>query len=288
MRYAISVPNGGECADPATLALLAQEAEAAGWDAMLLEDYLWYYNATYHSTPDVPTHDVWVGLAAMAMRTSTLRLGTCVTPLPRWNPWHLARVATSLDYLSEGRLILGVGLGDPSDNGFSHVRDVTEIRERASRLDEGLEILTGLWQGGPFAYSGEIYRVEKVTFAPTPLQRPAIPIWVGGSARTPAVIRRAARHNGICPYKLQETDEWADFTSSEIVALRTEIASQRTDDAPFDIVIGGRKRDPDWDRERATIRSLGDAGATWWHEWVPAADFATMRASIARGPLTVA
>ena len=285
MRYAISVPNGGECADPATLSRLAQEAEMAGWDAMLLEDYLWYHNATYHSSPDAPTHDVWIGLAAMAMRTTTLRLGTCVTPLARWRPWHLERVTTSLDHLTEGRLILGVGLGDPADKGFTHVEDGTTTVSRATRLDEGLDILAGLWSGGPFAYAGEVYQVKDVTFAPAPVQRPSIPIWVGGSASTPAVIRRAARHDGICPYKLPETDDWADFKPEEIRSLRDEIARHRPGNAPFDIVVGGRQRDPDWDRERSTIRALADAGATWWHEWLPAADFATMRSGIARGPL---
>jgi alkanesulfonate monooxygenase SsuD/methylene tetrahydromethanopterin reductase-like flavin-dependent oxidoreductase (luciferase family) len=285
MRYAISLPSGGECAEPTILAELAQVAEAAGWDAMLLEDYLWYHNATYHSTPGSPTHDPWIGLAAMAIRTTTLRLGTCVTPVSRWRPWHLARVAMSLDHLSGGRLILGVGLGDLADEGFTHVGEAVDPRERATLLDEGLAIITGLWRGGPFAFEGEAYRVQEVTFAPTPLQRPQIPIWVGGSACTPAVIRRAARFDGICPYKLPETDDWADFTPEEVQALRTAIAWHRTTDAPFDVVIGGRQRAVDWDQERDSIRALAEAGATWWHEWVPAADLDTMRAGVARGPL---
>jgi alkanesulfonate monooxygenase SsuD/methylene tetrahydromethanopterin reductase-like flavin-dependent oxidoreductase (luciferase family) len=264
---------------------LAQVAEAAGWDAMLLEDYLWYHNATYHSTPDVPTHDPWIGLAAMAVQTTRLRLGTSVTPLARWRPWHLARVAMSLDHLSGGRLILGVGLGDLADRGFTHVGEVTDARQRAIHLDEGLAILTGLWHGAPFAFAGEAYQVQDVTFSPTPLQHPSIPIWVGGSARTPAVIRRAARFQGICPYKLPDTAQWADFTPDEVRALRTAIAAHRPTEAPFDIVIGGRQRAEDWERERALIASLADAGATRWHEWVPAADFETMRQAIARGPL---
>ena len=155
MRYALSLPSGGECAEPTILAELAQVAEAAGWDAVLLEDYLWYHNTTYHSTPGAPTHDPWIGLAAMAMRTTTLRLGTCVTPVSRWRPWHLARVTMSLDHLSNGRLILGVGLGDLADEGFTHVGEAVDARERATLLDEGLDILTGLWRGGPFAFEGE-------------------------------------------------------------------------------------------------------------------------------------
>lgn len=285
MQFAISVPCGGECAAPAALAALAQVAEAAGWDAMLLEDYLWYHNATYHSTPEVPTYDPWIGLAAMALQTTRLRLGTCVTPLSRWRPWHLARVAMSLDHLSGGRLILGVGLGDLADAGFTHVGEVTEARDRATRLDEGLAILTGLWTGEPFAFAGAAYQVQAVAFAPTPWQQPTIPIWVGGSARTPAVIRRVAGVQGICPYKLPDTAHWADFTPDEVRTLRASIVAHRTTDAPFDIVLGGRPRATDGDQERALIASLAEAGATWWQEWVPAADFETMRQAMACGPL---
>jgi alkanesulfonate monooxygenase SsuD/methylene tetrahydromethanopterin reductase-like flavin-dependent oxidoreductase (luciferase family) len=285
MHYAISVPNGGECAEPAILAELAQVAEAAGWDAMLLEDYLWYHNATYHSTPGAPTHDPWIALAAMALRTTRLRLGTCVTPLSRWRPWHLARVTMSFDHLSGGRLILGVGLGDLADKGFTHVGEVVENRTRAKLLDEGLAILTGLWRGAPYSFQGERYQVRQVTFLPPPIQQPRIPIWVGGAARTPAVIRRAAQYEGICPYKLPDTDQWADFTPEDIRTLRAELMRQRETDAPFDIVIGGRPRAEDWDQERQLIQALAEAGATWWHEWVPAADVETMRAAIARGPL---
>jgi alkanesulfonate monooxygenase SsuD/methylene tetrahydromethanopterin reductase-like flavin-dependent oxidoreductase (luciferase family) len=288
MQYAISLPNGGACADPATLADLAQVAEDAGWDAMLLEDYLWYSNTTYHSTPGSPTHDPWIALAAMATRTSRLRLGTCVTPLSRWRPWHLARVTMSLDHLSGGRLILGVGLGDLGDKGFSHVGEVTDARERARLLDEGLAILTGLWRGEPFAFQGLAYHVEDVTFLPPPVQRPGIPIWVGGTAGTPAVLRRAARHDGICPYKLPDTNQWADFTPEEVRTLRETIMRERSTDQPFDIVIGGRQRADDWSREREYVGALARAGATWWHEWVPAADFSTMREAIGRGPLRIA
>ena len=79
MRYALSLPIGGECADPRILAEFAQVAEAAGWDAVLLEDYITYTNDNYHSLPGHPTHDPWIALAAMATRTETIGLGTCVT-----------------------------------------------------------------------------------------------------------------------------------------------------------------------------------------------------------------
>jgi alkanesulfonate monooxygenase SsuD/methylene tetrahydromethanopterin reductase-like flavin-dependent oxidoreductase (luciferase family) len=288
LLYALSLPIGGECADPKILADFAQIAEAAGWDAVLLEDYITYSNHNYHSLPGHPTHDPWIALAAMATRTESLRLGTCVTPLSRWRPWHLARVTATLDHLSGGRLILGVGLGDINDEGFTHFGEATDPRQRAERLDEGLAVLTGLWSGEPFSYSGEHYQVEETTFLPPPVQQPRIPIWVGGWVGTRPVLRRAARYDGICAYKIADTNEWSDFTPDDVATLKSTIEPLRTQGDAFDIVIGGRERARDWDAERELIRGLAAAGATWWHEWVPAADKQTMRRGIARGPLRVA
>jgi alkanesulfonate monooxygenase SsuD/methylene tetrahydromethanopterin reductase-like flavin-dependent oxidoreductase (luciferase family) len=288
VRYALSLPIGGECADPSILAEFAHIAEAAGWDAILLEDYITYSNDNYHSLPGHPTHDPWIALAAMATRTQTIRLGTCVTPLSRWRPWHLARVTATLDHLSGGRLILGVGLGDPNDEAFTHFGEAADPRRRAELLDEGLDILTGLWSGEPFSYSGVHYQVEETTFLPPPVQRPRIPIWVGGWVGTKPVLRRAARYDGICAYSIADTSGWKDFTPDDVTSLRLEIERQRTAGGVFDIVIGGRERARDWDAERTLIRDLAAAGATWWHEWVPAADERTMRRAIALGPLRVA
>lgn len=287
MRYAISIPNGGECADPHILSQFARIAEGAGWDGIFLEDYICYTNNEYYSTPGYPTHDPWVALAAIAMSTERLILGTSVTPLPRWRPWQLARVTTTLDHLSNGRLVLGVGLGDLGDKGFTHFDEVTEAKERAALLDEGLDVLTGLWSGEPFSYQGRHYTVEEVTFLPKPVQRPRIPIWVGGSAQIGPVVRRAARYDGIMPYKLPTTDTWEDFTPDDIRSLRASIQAHRAGDGPFDIVLGGQQRGDDWDRERAKIAALADAGMTWWGEWIPASDFDTMRAAIERGPLRI-
>src|SRR5262245_28299835 len=235
MQYALSLPNGGECAEPTVLAEFAQIAEAAGWDAILLEDYISYANDTYQSAPGNPTHDPWVALAAMATNTQTIRLGTCVTPISRWRPWHLARVTATLDHLSGGRLILGVGLGDLSDKGFTHFGEESDPGQRAELLDEGLDLLTDLWSGEPSRYSGKHYQVEEITFLPPPVQQPRIPIWVGGWVGTRAVVRRAARYDGICAYKLADTTRWEDFTADDIAAIRSDIEPHRTQEGAFDI-----------------------------------------------------
>src|SRR5262245_36450397 len=111
MHYGLSLPTGKECADVRFLALLAERAEAAGWDGIFLEDYI-----CYGGDPAAPTCNSWIALAAMAARTERLRLGTEVTPLTRRRPWAVAREAVGIDQLSGGRMILGVGLGDTGES----------------------------------------------------------------------------------------------------------------------------------------------------------------------------
>lgn len=287
MRYALTLPNGGECSDPRTLASFAARAEVAGWDAVFLEDYIVYENATYHSIPGSPTHDPWVALSAMAVSTERVKLGTSVSAPARRRPWKLARETTSLDHLSNGRVILGVGLGDVRDKGFAAMGEVTDARRRVERLDEGLEIIAGLWSGQPFSYRGAHYTVEEVTFLPTPIQSPRVPIWVGGGWPRKGPVRRAARWDGACFYKDTSDGAWQDMTPADVRALGEAIHEQRTAATPFDLMLGGQQRHADWVRERDLRRSLAEAGATWWNEWVPAAPRDVMERAIERGPLRI-
>src|SRR2546429_3125812 len=132
MRFALNLGNGGPCADPRTMADLAALAEDAGWDGVFLEDYIVYQNQT-----GILTYDPWICLAAMAMRTNRIRLGTTVTPLPRRRVAKLAAEAVALDHLSGGRLTLGVGLGDAWDVAPSNMGEQTDARVRAEMVDEG-------------------------------------------------------------------------------------------------------------------------------------------------------
>jgi len=186
MRYGLSLPTGGECASPQFLLELAVLAEEAGWDGIFLEDYLCYTNDAY-PVPAPPTVDPWVALAALVLQTKRVRLGTMVTPLPRRRPWKLAREAVSVDALSQGRLIVGVGSGDVREPGFTHVGEELDAKRRAELLDEGLAILAGLWSGEPFSYQGTHYRVEEIAFLPKPEQQrgtaEAYDIAVGGRRR---------------------------------------------------------------------------------------------------------
>jgi alkanesulfonate monooxygenase SsuD/methylene tetrahydromethanopterin reductase-like flavin-dependent oxidoreductase (luciferase family) len=282
MLYGLSLPTGRACGDPLFLVDLAVRAEDAGWDGLFLEDYVWY-----QGDPAAPTCNTWVALAAMAVRTTRMWLGTCVTPLPRRRPWNVAREAAAIDQLSGGRMILGVGLGDTgeaigADPSFTHVGEERDARRRGRMLDEGLEVIAGLWAGEPFSFHGEHFQVDEVTFAPRPVQRPRIPIWVGGGYPNPRPTRRAARWDGSCLYKETHGGPWEDMAPDDVRALRAAAG-----DRPYTIAVGGSGRADDWDATRDHIRAVADASADWWIEWVRPADRATMAAAVERGPLRV-
>src|SRR5450755_1572954 len=175
MQYGVNLPI---TVDAQTLARLAGEAEAAGWDGVFVWDGL---SGNPENEPEKQAiYDPWIALAAIAMSTRRVRLGTMVTPLARRRPWKVARETVTLDHLCQGRLILPVGLGETSDGGFSNVGEELDRKKRAQLLDESLDILDGLWSGEPFSYNGEHYHIKEMTFLPGPVQSPRIPIWVVG------------------------------------------------------------------------------------------------------------
>ena len=255
MRFGISVPPFADFSDPRALAELAQDAEAAGWDGFFIWDAV-FFDPTFH-----PAADPWVSLAAVALSTQRLRIGTMVTPLARRRPWKLARETVSVDRLSNGRLTLGVGLGDPVQWDFGFFGDETDPKIRAKKLDEGLEILTGLWRGEPFRYQGEQYTINEVTFQPTPVQSPRIPIWVGGWWPNKPPLRRAARWDGVCPAKWGGSitpDEWRE--------LLAYIQKYRTESTPFDAVHSGTTPGHNPAQAVDAVGPYLDAGVTWWIE----------------------
>jgi alkanesulfonate monooxygenase SsuD/methylene tetrahydromethanopterin reductase-like flavin-dependent oxidoreductase (luciferase family) len=277
MHYGLTLPNGA--VDARTLVDFAALAEEAGWDGVFLEDYIVYQNRQ-----DVPTHDPWAILAGMALRTERVRLGTTVTPLPRRRPWKLARETATVDHLSGGRLTLGVGIGDATEPGIRQLEE-SDPKTRAELLDEGLDLLAGLWSGKPFRYSGKHYQLDEVTFLPPPVQRPRIPIWIGGGYPLKGPMERAARWDGACLYKHPPGESEEPMMPEDIRALKRFVETRRSDDAPYDIVAGGHPRDPSPDAERNHIRAMAEAGVTWWSEWVPPDEPKVMRAAIERGPL---
>lgn len=254
--------------DPRTQAELAAEAEAAGWDGVFTWDGI--------AIGATDTYDPWVVMAAMAMRTSRVTLGAIVTPPSRRRPWKLAREAMTVDRLSGGRLVLPVGLGALDDAAFGNVGEPTEARVRAERLDESLAILEGLWTGEPFAFEGKHYRFGPMTFRPTPIQRPRIPIWVVAVHGSERSMDRALRYDGI----VAQVEDPAG-----IAALTDYVAHNGRDgDRPFDIVAQGQTP-PDRQRAAAIVRPFAAAGATWWidADW-SASTVETVRSRIEAGP----
>ena len=280
MQYGLDLSNAGAYGDPRTLAELAHLAEDAGWDGVFLEDYImhWCNQATY---------DPWIALAAMAMNTKHITLGITVTPLPRRRPWKIAREAVTLDHLSQGRFVLGVGIGNGKDADFAHLSEETNDRQRAAMLDEALEIIVGLWSGQPFSYQGEHFNLQEVTFLPKPLQQPRIPIWVGGGWPLKGPTQRAIRWDGSCMYKHTNGGEWQDWTPEDVQALRSMLETQRGTNAQFDIKVGGRERRDDLEQEREFMQSIAEAGVTWHGEFIPPCEPALVREQITQGPLRV-
>jgi alkanesulfonate monooxygenase SsuD/methylene tetrahydromethanopterin reductase-like flavin-dependent oxidoreductase (luciferase family) len=284
MRYGLTLPNGGIAGDARTLGEFAHIAEESGWDGVFLEDYI-----VWQGHEEVPTYDPWIALAVMAARTERVRLGTTVTPLSRRRPWKVAREAVTLDHLSGGRFILGVGAGDTNDQGFGRVSEVTDLKTRAAMLDEALAIIAGLWSGQPFAFEGAHYHVAAMTLLPTPVQQPRIPIWVGGNWPHRGVMRRAARWDGFVGGKVSATGEYELPTPADVHALIADIAHARTTSEPLEIVVGGADRGPDIEADRARMAGLAAAGVTWLTEYVTseAGELEGMRARIASGPIRI-
>ena len=177
----------------------------------------------------------------MAMRTDRIRLGTLVTPLPRRDIVKLARETVSVDRLSEGRLVLGVGLGwetIPEWDAFGHEPDK---RIRGEMLDEGLEVLAALWSGNAVDHDGTYYRVSTPGQAP-PVQQPRIPIWVGGGWPAKRPFRRAARWDGAMPIS-PKAFEGQDLTPGDLEDIRALIDAERAGDVSFEIIKGGTTAD---------------------------------------------
>jgi hypothetical protein len=224
----------------------------------------------------------------MALNTKRIRLGTAVTPLARRRPWKVARETMTLDHLSEGSLILGVGLGSATNNDFIKFGEMTDLKQRAQQLDEALDVMAGLWRGQPFSYQGVYFQVDEITLQPAPVQQPRIPIWIGGGYPLPGPLRRAARWDGAILYKHNTSDQpWLDMTPNEVRHLKAVIDQDRTGTLPYEIAIGGRERGPDWEQEREHIKAIAEAGATWWMEAISPVEPETIRQWIQRGPLRI-
>lgn len=266
MKYGFVLPHG----DARWAADCARLAEQSGWDGFFVYETVW-------------GTDAWVSLTAAAMLTQHIRLGTLITPLSRMRPWRLASQTATLDHLSGGRVILSVGLG-AVETGFADFGEVTDRKLRAQLLDEGLDILTGLWKGQPFSYEGRHYRVRPCQFPhrpPSPVQQPRIPIWVAAAWKpeqpdNPSMAR-ALRHDGILINVFDPQGKSRPLQPSDMAQVRAF-----SGDAPTLVAEGCTPGDSPG-QAAETLSPWIEAGADWWIEadWT-APDSAEGRESIWR------
>ena len=254
MNYGLYLPNFGAFGNPATMVSLAEDAEASGWDGF----FIWDHIAGFDNT----MCDPWVALGAIAQSTQRIRIGTTVTPVPRRRPHKLARETVTVDRLSRGRLVLGVGSGEGPPE-YGRLGEPAEHRVRGEMLDEALDVITQLWSGEPVEHVGTHYRVEGARFRPTPCQQPRIPVWVGGIWPHRKPMRRAAKWDGVIPL-FDIRDDASDL--EPLRACLAYIQAYRSSDAPFDVVYTGITPGDDQERTREIVERYRDAGVTWWLE----------------------
>lgn len=250
MKYGFVLPAGNARTAAETAAL----AEQAGWDGFFVWEPVW-------------GHDAWVLLTAAAMVTERIRLGTLLTPISRMRPWKLAGEASTLDNLSGGRVIISIGLG-AVDSGFITFGEETDRRTRAELVDEGLEIMTGLWRGQPFSFEGKHYHILPSDFMEPepPVQQPRIPIWVVGSWPRPKSMARALKYDGLLPHTTDSEGQHKALTHDEVAAMRAYADANRTQATPYDIIIEGVSPGDRPEEAAAITREWSAAGGTWWIE----------------------
>ncbi|GGM91454.1 luciferase-like protein [Lentzea pudingi] len=260
MRNAIYVPSfGSSLGDPSVLVSLAVSAEAAGWDGFFLWDHV--------VVPGEPVvADVWVTLGAVAARTSRIRLGPLVTSLGRRRPWKVALEASTLQRLSGGRVVLGVGAGVPQDYS-----PFGERVSRAEALSEGVGLVRALLSGVEVEHHGALFDVSGVRFAPV-----EVPIWVGGVWPRSVPFRAAEHAAGVVP---------ATFGPEGLVVLSPADATRLKADfvasggpADGDVVLWGGASLP------VEVAEYEEAGVTWMLTDGGARGLEELRAFVVAGP----
>lgn len=272
MRFGLNVINAWS---PDFILQLAVAAEEAGWDGFFLWDHVTFEY-------DVSLHDPWILLGAIAACTKKIRLGTLVTPLARRRPHIVAKETATLDHLSKGRVVLGVGLGGV-DREFSAFGEESDSKKRAEKLDEAIELIRKIWSGEVVEHDGKHYTLDRVALLPKPIQEPQIPIWVGGHSK-PA-LRRASKYDGWADGGPAPSVELPGMTSQELKASITYIKKNRKEKNPIDIVYTAEL--PEYSQQLGDmIRKLQQIGITWVLESIHGMRYSDKEAleRVKRGP----
>ena len=276
VQFGLNFPLAGILSNVSLVAQLAKEAEASGWDGCFVWDHL-------RITGTASNADPWLALALIAHETTRIKLGPLVTPIFRRNLGKLAQETTTLDHLSDGRLIMGIGLGSDEFGEISAFGGPINDLIRSEMLEEGLEILTRLWSGQRVSFEGKHHRIRDAQILPPCLQSPRIPIWIAASWGHKRPMRRAARFDGVVAVR-------GDMTSSLKPAAMREmtcyIAEFRTSTSAFDIVHFGQTANLSDREARLYVQAYADVGVTWWIETLPlnVEKIEPIRERIRRGP----
>ena len=272
MKYGVALPYGSARA----AANLARLAEQSGWDGIFLGDAIW-------------CEDPMVCLAAAAMTTSRIRLGTMVVPVPLRRPWKLASESVALDHLSNGRLVLGLGAGATWMGWHAFPDEVTDTHIRAEMLDETIDLLTLLYARRQADYEGQHYHLkltllDEMHYPPKPVQQPRIPLWVPGIWPRMKSMRRLLKCDGLLPQKMNPSGEFEAVTPDDLRQMKTYIDANRTLTTPFDYVVEGKTEGLSPTQAKDQLQGWVEAGATWWIEalWEATEEQATAR--LRQGP----
>lgn len=272
MKFGLALPY----TNARSAAQLAHIAEDSGWDGVFMGDAIW-------------CEDPMVCLAAAAMTTSRIRLGTMVIPTPLRRPWKIASEAVALDHLSGGRLTLGLGAGATWMGWHAFPDEPTDVKTRAGMLDETLDILTLLFQRQPFDFDGQHYHLKLTQldvqyYPPKPVQQPRIPLWVPGTWPRMKSMRRILKCDGLFPQKMNAKGEFEPVTPSDLRQMKAYLDANRTLTTPFDVVVEGKSGDLDPQETKDKMSEWSEAGATWWVEglWDATNEQATSR--LRQGP----
>jgi alkanesulfonate monooxygenase SsuD/methylene tetrahydromethanopterin reductase-like flavin-dependent oxidoreductase (luciferase family) len=257
MRYAFDVAPFGDLADPRTLVRLAERTEAAGWDGFSTWD-------TLGLAMDSVAADPFVALAGVAMATERIALLASVIVLPRRRPQLVAQAAATLDVLSRGRLVLGVGAGG-DERDFTAFSEDWASSARVAQMDEAARIVDGFLRGETVTNEGPAYPVAGVGIGPRSAQQPRPPIWMG--AFRPGGIRRAALWDGWIAVSVGGDANSLGMTPSDLAEKLAMAHTTRRDaglgDAPFDVAVFGHAGLGGF-----TPADYEAVGATWWLESV--------------------
>jgi hypothetical protein len=272
MKYGVALPYS----TPRTAARLSQLAEESGWDGCFLGDAIW-------------CEDPMIGLAAAAMVTSRIRLGTMIIPVPLRIPWKLASESLALDHLSAGRLTLGLGTGAVWMGWHAFPDEVIDVKSRAEMLDETIDILTLLYQRKQFDYDGKYYhlkltQLDVMHYPPKPVQQPRIPLWCVGIWNRKNSMQRVLKCDGFIVEKLSLEGKPAEILPDDVCRIKAYVDANRTLAAPFDIVLNGKVAGLSLTETQDKLLPLIEAGATWWIEGLWETTEESAAEIIRRGP----